>query len=70
MKIDLIGIEKRIVNGEKLSRKESKEIMRYLNGIHLNRMDYPVDIDLGQIAVFEAQARTRAFVRLNTDYSK
>ena len=70
MKIDMLEIEARIDRGERLSKSESKRIMRYLNKEHLNRMDYPVDIELNQLDIFEAQARTRAKIRLNTDYSK
>ena len=70
MKIVMAEIEARIDKGEKLSKRESGKIMRYLNKIHLNRLDFPVDIELGKIDIFEAQARTRAKIRLNTDYSK
>ena len=70
MRIDMLDIEARIDRGEKLSKAESSKIMRYLNKEHLNRMDYPVDIELEKLDIFESQAQTRAKIRLNTDYSK
>ena len=63
-------IEARIDKGEKLSKIESSVIMRHLNKTHFNRMDYPVEIKPWLLNLLEVQARTRAKIRLNTDYSK
>lgn len=68
MKIDMLEIEKRIDRGEKLSKRESGKIMRYLNKKHLNRMDFPVKISPERLGLLEAQARTRAKITMNTDY--
>ena len=70
MKIVMAEIEARIDKGEKLSRAESSVVMRHLNKTHFNRMDYPIKIESWLLNLLEAQARTRAKIRLNTDYSK
>ena len=70
MSIDMLDIEARIDRGEKLSRSESGKIMRYLNERHFNRMDTPSNVRHNREEILKAQARTRAKVRLNTDYNK
>jgi hypothetical protein len=60
--------EKEFAKKGVFTRKEGKDTIEYLNGIHLDRMKYPVKISSELMEIFEDQAALRAHVMLSTIY--